>query len=106
MIGATVFAPIAWTHYFILLVIPVMFFLQVGRQRRSWGWLAVILLIFLLNLYPISFGSVHFLYKSFTIVRSQFYSGVLAMGGLALLGYEKRRREPLLPPSAAYPSRP
>ncbi len=106
MLGATIFAPIAWTHYFILLVIPVMMFLQKGRQRRSWGWIAVILFIFLLNLYPISFGSVHFRYKSFTIVRSQFYSGVLAMLGLAVLGYEKQRRELSLPPATVLPSQP
>lgn len=102
MVGATVFASIAWTHYFILLIIPVMFFGQAARQsrmlrQRSWGWIACILLILVLNVYPVSFGSVHFVQKRVTIARSQFYSGVLAMGALAFLAY--RRHEEALPPS-------
>lgn len=90
MIGATLFAPIAWTHYFILLVIPVMFFLQAARQTKAKGWIACILLILVLNLYPVSFGSVHLISKRITIVRSQFYSGLFSMGALAVLAYRRK----------------
>ncbi len=87
MLGATLFAPIAWTHYFILLVIPAMFFAQRYSERRKWVMLACIALILLLNLYPISFGSVHFIYNRFTVIRSQFYAGILAMVALFILRY-------------------
>ena len=91
LLAVTLCAPIAWTHYFIMLVIPLMLFLDRNRQRRSWGWIALMVGMLLLNYYPLSVGAVHVYYKSFTIIRSQFYSGVLAIGGLAYLAHERLR---------------
>ena len=87
MLGVTVFASVAWTHYFLLLVLPVMFFMQEFMERRSWVLLSAVAAIVLLNVYPISFGSVHFQYKSFTIIRSQFYAALFAMGVLVRLHF-------------------
>ena len=96
IVGATVFAPIAWTHYYVLLVIPVMLFLSAWKLGKSPLWVACTLVVLVLNLYPVSFGSVHLYDTRFTIARSQFYAGLLAMGGLAVLAYRRRHSGTLL----------
>ncbi len=89
LMAATVFAPIAWIHYYIVLLIPAMFFLQEARVRRQWIWIACTVLILVLNYYPVSIGAVHVAYRGCTLLRSQFYSGLLAMAGLLDLGYQQ-----------------
>lgn len=98
MAGATIFAPIAWSHYSILLVVPVMILIDAHLQRSSnrrerWIFLALALAVFALNLYPLSYREV--LMHPFTLrvlgnrplslVRSQFYAGLLAMAGMWLV---------------------
>ena len=91
LVAATVFAPIAWSHYYILLVVPAMLLLQANQEDHRRRWLVVLMAVFALNLYPISFGDVHLYYKSFSLVRSQFYSGVLTMAVLVYLGVLRRQ---------------
>ncbi len=104
LFAVTMCAPIAWTHYYITLVIPMMLFLDRRLRGGHWRWLALIIAILLLNYYPISMGYVHLYYKSFTIMRSQFYSGLLAIGGLAYLGYERLRSESAETRALQFPS--
>jgi hypothetical protein len=94
MVGATIFATIAWSHYYILLVIPVMLMVDAAlgeRDRGKSAWLvALSVAVLALNLYPLSYRMI--LMHPFilhghriSLVRSQFYSGLLAMLGMWLL---------------------
>ena len=96
-LGATIFANIAWTHYFILLILPVMFLLQAAKagstanDSRAPLWIGCTLLILLLNLYPITFRAVHIYAWTHTLARAQFYASLLAMAALAVLAQQGRR---------------
>ena len=84
-VGCTMFASIAWSHYYILLIIPIMFLLgaMYKGQPVLWGGLAMIL--YALNLYPVAYGSILHLHKIHSIARSEFYSGVVCLLVLVLL---------------------
>ena len=85
MLGATMGTPIAWTHYFILLLLPITLMLAANRRRRSPLLLALVVAIYLLNLYPVSIGSILEQTTAFSVVRSQWYAGLLSLIGLILL---------------------
>ncbi len=93
LLGATLFAPLAWTHYFLLLVIPIMFFAQSWSDRRDRVMWICIAVVFLLNIYPISFGAVHFVYGKFTLIRSQFYAGMFSMVALGIVSLRQAARQ-------------
>ncbi len=81
--GATLFTPIAWTHYFVILIVPIMFLLDAFLRRRSPILLAVAAAIVLPNVYHFVFRLSHAALPD--IVRLQFYSGIVAMAALYLL---------------------
>ena len=89
MVGATLFTPIAWSHYFVLLIGPVMLMLEAARRSRKVSekavWLALVVAAFGLNLFPISAGAVHQDFTSLTVVHSQFYAGLLCLAGMLLM---------------------
>ena len=90
MVGCTMFAAIAWNHYYVLLVIPIMFLLG-GMYRRwpvLWGALAVTL--YALKVYPVAYGSILHFHRHYSLVRSQFYSGVVCLLALVLLRWLHR----------------
>ena len=99
LVAATAFTPIAWGHYYILLVIPGMMLFAAYMEDRRPLWLGFLVVIIALNLYPISYGSVHLIYKSFSLVRSQFYSGLVAMTALLSLALLRSRGEGRVLPS-------
>lgn len=100
MLSATLFAPIAWTHYFVILVIPVMLLLDRAREERLPALALLAFSVFLLNVYPVSIGSVHQVNTAVSIVRSQFYATALSMVGLGLMYARARRRELLVQDSS------
>ena len=85
LVGFTMFTAIAWNHYYVLLVIPQMLLLNAMRKEKRvlWGGLAAI--IYVLNLYPIAYGSILHLHQKHSIARSEFYSGIVCLVALALL---------------------
>jgi hypothetical protein len=99
MIGTMVFAPIAWSHYAVILVIPVMVLFDVAsRKNLRLPWRAALAAIaitaFVLNLYPLSYREIlmHAYYspaifghKQISLVRSQFYASILCLLGMALV---------------------
>jgi hypothetical protein len=100
MVGATVFATIAWSHYYILLIIPVMLMLDAALgepdRMKSAGLVVLSLAVLALNLYPLSWRMI--LMHPFvlhgheiSLVRSQFYSGLLAMSGMWMLAARARK---------------
>ena len=74
----TAFSPIAWTHYYIVLVPAAM----VLMQARLTLFKLLVLLIFLLNVEPIAIDPMAPRITSITIIRSQFFAAVLAMVAL------------------------
>ena len=86
LIGATIFTPIAWGHYYILLVIPIILLLNDCLRKFSLADAAIVTSIFLLAntrvlMRQIRPGHVPELY----LVRGQFYAGVFAMIGMIFL---------------------
>ena len=99
MVGATMFATIAWNHYYVLLVVPLMFLLDAMIKARALWWGGLALTIYALNVYPVAYGSILHLHRSHSIARSEFYAGALCLLALGLLQYMhpavvRRGREP------------
>ncbi len=91
MIAATVFAPIAWTHYSIILFVPLMMLVDAHRERRA-SWLSVLIAAaLLLNYRPLATDIVHGLIGPYSIVRGQFYACVLTLGALAAVAVSQAR---------------
>lgn len=104
IVGVTLFTPIAWTHYYIVLLPPIMlllnqFFtasspnLHLGSHadratpvllRRPYWLLAFVIVIALLNLRPIAPDIITVSFGPLSLIRSNFYSGVLCLVALAL----------------------
>lgn len=80
LIACTIFAPIAWSHYFFLLVIPCMMLTARLRSRRSLPMLAILSLVIVLNIVPHRYteGSLH-------LIRPQFYAAALSLAAMVLL---------------------
>lgn len=92
LVGATIFSPIAWTHYFIVLVAPLMLLVEENRQLRStwlWGMIAVMVM---LNLQPLAPAIIENDVYPWTILRSHFYSGMLCMVGLIVAAFIQMRQ--------------
>ena len=85
LVGATMFAPIAWSHYYIVLLLPVVLLLDRARQRHAPLYLGLALVIFLLNLYPVAYREIAHQFHAWSILRSQFDAGLLAILGMILL---------------------
>ncbi len=83
MIAATIFAPIAWTHYSIILFVPLMVLVDANREMRAWWLSALITGALLLNYRPIATDIVHGLIGPYSIVRGQFYACLLTLAALA-----------------------
>lgn len=105
MVGATIFTPIAWTHYYIVLIIPMMLLLDAlvisttairgpskaffpghsHRVRATAISFAMLAAIYVLNLYPLAFRAVTHGFKAYSLIRSQFYSGIVCLAAMAML---------------------
>jgi hypothetical protein len=93
LIGVTMLTPIAWNHYYILLLLPVVLLLAARQGANRWIWMAFAAAIFLLNVRPIAYDAVNHVYWAHSILRSQFYAGVLALVALSLLRYRLVRHD-------------
>jgi len=79
LIASTLFTPIAWNHYFIILILPLMIFVNYGLMSKK-AWILIISgVIVLLNVWPIAPHPLLHPLNSFTIVRSHFYSGLICL---------------------------
>ena len=94
LVAATAFAPIAWTHYSIILIPPVMVIASENRAVRSvWIW-AALLLIVALNYPPLASDVVKGLIGPWSILRGHFYAcllTILTLGSVAWLGEARGR---------------
>ena len=85
ILGATMFTPLAWTHYYVVLIFPLILMLGAILEKRSLLLLAIVVLVVGLNFDTQTMGGVLERYRLFPIVRAQFYSGLLCLVGLVLL---------------------
>ncbi len=86
LLGATVFAPIAWSHYYLILVVPLILVMDAELQRRSYTLLCLFALIVGLANSPNLLRHAGYLHLPVPgLIRGQFYAGLLAMGALYLI---------------------
>ncbi|ADW69762.1 glycosyltransferase family 87 protein [Granulicella tundricola] len=97
LMAATIFAPIAWTHYFVLLMVPLMVIVE-ENQRLTAAWsrwcvAGFALLIVALNFQPLATDIQNSMVGSFSLIRSEFYAGGLCIALLGVLAWCRRARE-------------
>lgn len=91
ILAGTIFTPLSWTHYYLVLVIPLMMLLDETLRRRSVVLSLLLLAVFMLNLDMQTLGGVLMKYRMVPVVRAQFYSGLLTMAGLLMVAVERFR---------------
>jgi hypothetical protein len=109
IVGSMMFATIAWSHYYIVLVVPVMMMIDAalaerGTARAKW-LIGMAVVVLLLNVYPLCFKMVlvpryEIHHRVMSLVRSQFYSGLVAMLGLWVMSIKTRRAQVMPMPMA------
>lgn len=92
LVAATIFAPIAWTHYFVILLAPLMLLWEEWRRWRAW-WIAVaVLVITILNYQPLATKVITMDSGPISLMRGQFYAGVLSLLAIAVVAWYRRGR--------------
>ncbi len=92
LVAVTIFAPIAWTHYSVILVAPVMVIVEEARRLRSWAVGAWAVAIAVLNYRPIATDIIPMDLGRFSLLRGQFYAGVLCLLAVLWIWWERRRQ--------------
>ena len=91
LIAATVFTPIAWTHYFIVLLPALMVLADLALARRSLAIAIAISTMLALNLRPIASDVINIAVGRHAILRSQFFAGILCLVTLAAAALTSHR---------------
>ena len=91
LIAATIFGPISWTHYSIILIAPFMVIFQENQVLRSrkiavFTWLALVL-----NYRPLATDIINLEVGRFALVRGQFYSAILCLAVLVYIVWKRNR---------------
>lgn len=76
LIFITIFSPIAWTHYYIMILPAVMVTVNIKR----WVYSPLLILIFLLNTEPLAVNPIMPYVGTITVIRSHFFSAMLLCG--------------------------
>lgn len=87
LLGVTVFPPISWNHYAIVLIIPFMLLIQRYLDDRRLLWLGLAVATYMLNLTAGIGFEKHLLVP---IVRSHFFAMVLSMVAMAFCALRQR----------------
>ncbi len=82
ILGATIFTPIAWTHYYVILIFPLMLLLDAEMRAKSRIMLGTVLLVLAFNFDFQTLGGILRRFEPFPIVHAQFFSGLVCMAGL------------------------
>ena len=80
LVAATAFSPLAWNHYFIVLVVPVILFAGAARRGAGWIWAVVAGVVVVLNYPPLAYA----VGDSLRVVgwRSEFWAALLCLCAL------------------------
>jgi hypothetical protein len=90
LIAATIFGPIAWTHYSIILLAPFMVIFQMNQTLRSRMVAIVAWFALALNYPPLATDIIKLEVGRLALVRGQFYSAVLCLVVLGYLVWKRR----------------
>jgi len=85
LIASTIFTPIAWNHYFIILAVPFLIIIDHGIETKKLWLLIITGIIVLLNVWPIAPHPLASPLYPFTIIRSHFYSGFICLCALLIM---------------------
>lgn len=89
LLASMLFAPIAWTHYSIVLIAPLMLLAQQDLKRWRWWLTLLIVVVLALNYPPFATNVIDGTIGRFAVIRGQFFAGVLCMLGLLALKLQK-----------------
>lgn len=92
LVGATIFSPLAWTHYFVLLIVPAMLLLDANLLFGGIQWPALAGLVLALNVFPLAVDPIEETAWPVTLIRSHFYAGLVCLVGLGLLALSRKGR--------------
>ena len=96
MLGATIFTPIAWNHYYIFMVVPLILVLDDYLRDRSYVLLsALIVMIVLLNHFVLFRQAEHLHIHIYDPLRGQLYAGALAMLCMLFLWWRRKQESEL-----------
>ncbi len=79
MIITTILSAIAWTHYYIILLMPIFILLEWSRRRNNYWMLIPIIVIYCLNIYPFAINPLAPQLFSWINIRSHLISACIAL---------------------------
>jgi hypothetical protein len=82
LVAATAFAPLAWNHYFIVLILPVMIFLESSQESGRSGWAILTMLVAALNFPPLAYSEGAKL--AVVALRSHLLAALLCLAALPM----------------------
>lgn len=89
LICMTIFSPLAWSHYFIILIPAAMVLLNSGERLL----VAATIVVLALNIGPLAMDPVGQQSWSVTLIRSHLLSGAIAIAALVWLGWRVLNRK-------------
>jgi hypothetical protein len=93
LVAATAFSPLAWNHYFIVLIVPVMLMLDASRGPARPFWGLLVFFVFALDVPPLAFTIGAPL--PIVALRSEFWAAVLCLFALPALVVLRRKKDVL-----------
>ncbi len=94
LIAMTVFAPIAWTHYFIVMTIPLMMLTQAALERKpsrvAWVITATTIAAAVLLYRPLAPDVINMELSDYAVLRGTFYAAALCLIALLALSWRSR----------------
>ena len=94
LIAMTLFAPIAWTHYFIVMAIPLMMLTQAALNRKpsriAWMIAALTIASAALLYRPLAPDVINMELSDYAVLRGTFYAGILCLIALLALSWRSR----------------
>ncbi len=91
LVGAMLFSPIAWSHYFVLLMVPLMLLVHENLTIRSAWMLAGVGFVIALNCSLVDMPAL----GRFRVLHGSFYSGLVCLGLSGWAAWATTRRETL-----------
>jgi Glycosyltransferase family 87 len=82
LILATIFSTIAWTHYFIILLFPILLLLEWIRRQKTYFMLLPVLIMYLLNVSPFAQNPLAPQLMPWVSTRSHLLAALLALACL------------------------
>lgn len=85
LVAATAGTPLAWNHYYIVLILPVILFLhEAATSPRGWRWMLLAVAVALLNLPPFAYAFNLTLGPPLVVIglRSHFWAAMLCLAGV------------------------